>query len=126
MKRISALIFCIILLLSPCGCRRFIEDDITSSVQAVSEEAESNSDTSSYAQSNISSEAVSSSSENKLSGENYLSDESYVIIANSKTKKYHERNCRYVEKIKLENIIGFEDVNEAIDKDYTPCSVCFK
>jgi methylphosphotriester-DNA--protein-cysteine methyltransferase len=46
----------------------------------------------------------------------------YVGSINSDV--YHLPTCKYVEQINPENRIWFASEQEAIDKDYKPCSVC--
>jgi len=41
-----------------------------------------------------------------------------------KSNKYHKATCRYVEKIKDENLVTFNSVKEARDAGYVPCKVC--
>lgn len=45
-------------------------------------------------------------------------------IASKNSNRYHISSCSSAKKIKEENIIIFEDVNEASANGYTPCSIC--
>lgn len=45
-------------------------------------------------------------------------------IGNASTKKFHGYSCRYVEKIKPENIVVFNSRAEAIEAGYDPCMKC--
>ena len=42
----------------------------------------------------------------------------------TKSDKYHKEGCRYIEKIKDENLIIFRSVKEAQEADYVGCKVC--
>ena len=44
--------------------------------------------------------------------------------ASKKSNKYHYPDCRWVQKIKPENLIKFETPEEAIEAGYVSCKVC--
>jgi len=46
------------------------------------------------------------------------------FVGSSKSDKYHYCSCRYAKKIKKENLICFESVEDAQEKGYKPCGVC--
>ena len=45
-------------------------------------------------------------------------------IGNKNTKKFHESDCHWVQKIKQENILYLKDRDQAINNGYIPCKVC--
>jgi len=54
-----------------------------------------------------------------------LSDASDTkYYGSKKSNKYHKAICRYVEKIKDENLVTFNSAKEARDAGYVPCKVC--
>jgi hypothetical protein len=46
------------------------------------------------------------------------------LVASSTSKKYHRLACRYASKIKTENRIYFESVEDATKQGYLPCKIC--
>jgi len=46
------------------------------------------------------------------------------FIGSVNSDKYHYPNCRWAEKIKLENEIWFNSVTEAKSAGYKPCGTC--
>lgn len=48
------------------------------------------------------------------------------LIASGTSKKYHRLGCRYASKIKPENRIYFESVEDATKQGYLPCKVCYQ
>jgi hypothetical protein len=42
-------------------------------------------------------------------------------IGSKESNNYHEVNCKWVKKIKKENIIEFKTIKEAEDAGYKPC-----
>ena len=44
--------------------------------------------------------------------------------ASKKSDKYHKMNCRFVDKIKEENIVYYRNKSEAISDGKKPCSEC--
>jgi hypothetical protein len=53
-----------------------------------------------------------------------LSQESVLVVGSITSKKYHRPDCRYVEKIKPENLIRFESAEGAERQGYLPCKSC--
>jgi len=47
-----------------------------------------------------------------------------LYYASSKSDVYHVEGCRYVSRIKPENLITFDSIQEAEEAGYRPCSVC--
>jgi len=45
-------------------------------------------------------------------------------VGSSESDKYHYPDCRYAESISTENLIGFEDADDATAQGYVPCGVC--
>ncbi len=54
----------------------------------------------------------------------FAKDDAPEYRGSKKSDKYHYANCRYVKKIKKENIIEFCTVREARDAGYERCKVC--
>lgn len=52
----------------------------------------------------------------------YISDENRV--ASRYSNRYHTPDCRYIRRIKEENIIIFEDPEDAERNGYIPCKKC--
>jgi methylphosphotriester-DNA--protein-cysteine methyltransferase len=46
------------------------------------------------------------------------------IIANSKTKVYHDGKCHPQTEIKSSNLVKFSSVSQAIAAGYHPCKKC--
>ena len=46
------------------------------------------------------------------------------LIGSSTSKKYHLSSCRFASKIKLDNKISFESIEDAKRQGYLPCKVC--
>jgi hypothetical protein len=46
------------------------------------------------------------------------------LIGSSTSKKYHLPACRFVSKIKPDNKISFENIEDAKKQGYLPCKVC--
>ena len=46
------------------------------------------------------------------------------LIGSSTSKKYHLPACRFASKIKLDNKISFESIEDAKRQGYLPCKVC--
>ncbi len=125
MKKILTILLALIVSISFISCREFIEEDILNSISESSTPSTSKSENTFTTQSTTSSKEESTN-QSSITGDEYVNDESYTIIANTNTRKYHERNCRYIKKIKPENIIGFLTTIDAINNGYEACSVCFK
>lgn len=51
--------------------------------------------------------------------------ESFVYVASENSTRYHKRSCAWVEKIKSENRITFQNEQEAGQAGYEPCKVCW-
>lgn len=49
-------------------------------------------------------------------------DDTYNYIGNKNTKKFHETTCYTLPK--EENRVYFEERDDAIEKEYTPCKNC--
>ena len=45
-------------------------------------------------------------------------------VGNSKTKKFHLKNCRYVDQISPDHKVYFSTRQAAINAGYLPCKVC--
>jgi len=45
-------------------------------------------------------------------------------LASSKSTVYHRRNCRYVRRIKKDNLIGFKEQLHAGEGGWQPCKIC--
>ena len=52
------------------------------------------------------------------------SHENAGVVGSATTKKYHRPDCRFVKKIKPENLIYFESPKEAESQGYVACKVC--
>jgi len=48
----------------------------------------------------------------------------YKYVGNTKSKKFHQLNCRSVKKLKSKNRKYFKDKEEAVKQGYTPCKLC--
>ena len=66
--------------------------------------------------------AVSSSSSSGV----IIVDDSLTYVASKNSKIFHIIDCSSAKKIKEENIIIFEDYEDASTNGYTPCSKCLK
>ena len=53
-----------------------------------------------------------------------LQEEDLQLVGSVTSKKYHRPDCRYAQKIKPENLIRFESVEDAKAQGYLPCKVC--
>jgi len=53
-----------------------------------------------------------------------LQEEDLQFVGSVTSKKYHRPDCRYAQKIKPENLIRFESVEDAKAQGYLPCKVC--
>ena len=51
---------------------------------------------------------------------------SAAFVASKGSDKYHVPTCRYVGKIKPENLVSFATKEEAEKAGYSPCKVCIK
>jgi hypothetical protein len=51
-------------------------------------------------------------------------DTSEALVGSSTSKKYHRLDCRYVAKIKPENMINFASPEDAKRQGYLPCKSC--
>ena len=49
-----------------------------------------------------------------------------TVVGNSRTKKYHIQNCKYIDNIEEMNRKEFKNINEARNKRYSPCKECMK
>jgi micrococcal nuclease len=47
-----------------------------------------------------------------------------LLVGSITSKKYHLPDCRYAQKIKPENLISFQSIEDARDQGYLPCKVC--
>lgn len=45
-------------------------------------------------------------------------------VASKESNIYHKPDCQYIKNIKEENIIIFEDKEDAERNDYIPCKIC--
>lgn len=50
--------------------------------------------------------------------------ENAQYVGNNETNKFHQKNCRFVNKISDENKMFFNSREEATNKGYIPCGVC--
>lgn len=66
--------------------------------------------------------AIEKEVKNYLSGNINISEENRV--ASKESNLYHKSNCKYIKNIKEENIVIFEDKEDARNNNYTPCRVC--
>lgn len=48
----------------------------------------------------------------------------YKYVASKNSKVFHKVGCRFVERIKLENRVSYNDRNEAIQAGRRPCKIC--
>ncbi len=46
------------------------------------------------------------------------------FIADINQNNFHSPDCKKMEKINFENIVVFENIQEAVDKDFVPCKLC--
>ena len=53
-------------------------------------------------------------------------DDSLTYVASKNSKVFHILDCSSAKKIKEENIIIFEDYEDASTNGYEPCSKCLK
>lgn len=54
----------------------------------------------------------------------FAEKENAKYYGSKKSDKYHRESCRYVKKIKAENLIEFHSVKEAREAGYIACKVC--
>jgi hypothetical protein len=47
-----------------------------------------------------------------------------LLVGSITSKKYHLSDCRYAQKIKPENLISFQSIEDAKSQGYLPCKVC--
>jgi len=57
-------------------------------------------------------------------GSSFAEKDDAKYYGSMKSDKYHRSSCRYVEKIKAENLIEFDSVKEAREAGYVACKVC--
>ncbi|MBI4115381.1 MAG: hypothetical protein HY447_02275 [Candidatus Omnitrophica bacterium] len=48
----------------------------------------------------------------------------FVFVASKNAKRYHLPTCKWVRKIKPENLISFTSESEAKRAGFSPCKVC--
>jgi hypothetical protein len=65
-----------------------------------------------------------SSSDSSLVQASLGQQEDLQLVGSVTSKKYHRPDCRYAQKIKPENLIRFESVEDAKAQGYLPCKVC--
>ena len=65
---------------------------------------------------------VKRSPKNKISSTS--TDTASKYVASNKAKKYHRPDCKWVKRIKPENIVTFNSAKEARQAGYVPCKVC--
>jgi hypothetical protein len=60
------------------------------------------------------------SSENNNQNDN----EDCKVYGNKSTKKVHNSDCRYAKNMKQENLVVFDNIEDALISGYFQCSVC--
>jgi len=69
-------------------------------------------------------QGASASGEVSLQKSSALSKVNGTLMGSITSKKYHHLDCRYALKIKPENRIYFESVEDAKEQGYLPCKIC--
>jgi len=65
---------------------------------------------------------VKRNSKNKIASA--PTDTASKYVASNKAKKYHRPDCKWIKRIKPENIVTFNSAKEAHQAGYVPCKVC--
>ena len=60
----------------------------------------------------------------KISPTPTIKKKEWKYVASKKSKVFHSPNCKWVKRIKPENLIGFKSREEAISSGRRPCKVC--
>jgi methylphosphotriester-DNA--protein-cysteine methyltransferase len=47
-----------------------------------------------------------------------------MLVASSKSNRYHRQSCVYTSKISKKNLLFFKTPDQAIKAGYVPCRVC--
>lgn len=48
----------------------------------------------------------------------------YPYVASVNSEVFHERDCKFVKRIKQENMIGFESREKAVETGRRACKIC--
>lgn len=143
MKKLIAIIFCILTVLSGCTNRTYSHNEtddtqivvlpdestaatvngykITNNESEQTKENNKNSSPDETKETEIKKETEENSESEKPAETNKNQTE---YIANSSTKKFHKSTCTYAKKIKDENKLESNDRSELISEGYEPCKKC--
>lgn len=113
MKRIIALMLCLLIPICFVGCAEEPEDAENTTPVVIIPDYTTKATVNGYKQ--------FSANHTETKEENEISDEYY---ANKSTKKFHIGSCSYATKIKTENLYTAKDRNELITAGYEPCKKC--
>ena len=48
----------------------------------------------------------------------------YAYVASVNSEVFHQPNCRYAQRIKQNNLVGFKSREDAVNSGRRPCKVC--
>lgn len=117
MKRFIALILCVGVILTICGC---VPKEITPNEDIVINLPSDNTVNGYRNKETVSSSTQSTSSETSVPQEN----QKIQYCANTNSKVFHLPDCSSVKNTKAENKLFLSDRDELIDLGYTPCKRC--
>ncbi len=66
---------------------------------------------------------VEAQRKNKIRAIKYSEAEEEVYFGNQRSLLFHLPECRWVQKISLQDIVLFKTIQEAMDQKYVPCKV---